>query len=97
MRKNAYAWILHIAYCILHIAYAGQRNRRTHAVNNAVTETTRIAALLPVFVVLLCKETSFVSSNIFHAERMIFDSIFYSVMASYCISSTTDFLSNLEI
>ena len=52
--------------------YAGQRNRRAHAVNNAVTETTRIAALLPVFMVLSCWEASFVSSNIFHAEKMMF-------------------------
>ena len=53
--KDADACILHTAFRILHIAfmhYAGQGNRRTHAVNNAVTETTRITALLPVFMVL---------------------------------------------
>ena len=108
MQMQAYC-TLHIEYCILHIAYwilhiahciCTMQDRETDAPMQSIMRWQRRRASLRFYLFswycrakehLLCLQISF------KWRERCFDSIFYSVMASCCISSTADFLWNIEI
>ena len=97
MQMHAYC-TLHLEYCILHICT--MQDRETDAPMQSIMRWQRRRASLRFYLFswycrakkhLLCLQISF------KWRERCFDSIFYSVMASCCISSTADFLWNIEI